>query len=242
MSYRTLSELESDVRDQFDLVGLTTRYPQALIFRLLNEGIRSVRKIATEAGSSAYLAMTTATLSAGATSGRHGTLAVLPGGVSLDMVRDVMAQSSNGEWYRLPEIPPQYECVDGTKDTDTGEPQGWILAEYDIETSTGAETSQSRRILITPPASATFNLRIRYLPTWTDAISTTKIMADSTNLAWVVWDVGCRLAERDEDMAALQRRVAARTSEESALRARCAGEGSKARSRIAAKRAQARRW
>lgn len=241
MSYRTLTELEADIRYQFDLEGFTARHPQAQVFRLVNESVRQMRKLVTEMGSSQYLATVAGTVGPGATSGYHGSIVAVAGGASIEMVRDVQAQGNNGEWYRLPELTIANETVDGESDAQTGIPEAWILRGWDVETS-GSASAQSRQVMVIPPSNSTYNLRLVVLKTWTDAISTDRIMADSMNLEWVKWHVGVKLAERDEDAAALQRRGAALVKIEEDMRTRCAKEGSPVRSRIAFKRRGVRQW
>jgi hypothetical protein len=201
-----------------------------------------MRKMVTEFGSTAYLATASATVSAGATSGRHGTLVSLSGGAVIDMVTDVMIQTSNGEWVHLQELPPQYECAEGTKDTDVAMPTAWILVEYDREISAGVDTTQSRQILVVPPSDATYNLRVKYLPAWADAAASNRVMIDSGNMDWVVYDVGRKIATRDEQYEAVQFRALECARLEDAMKKRIAKEGAPVRSRIALRKAKVGTW
>lgn len=242
MSYRTLTELEADIRYQFDLEGFTPRHPQAQVFRLINESYRSMRKIVTEMGSSQYLVTVAGTVGPGSTSGYHGAIVAITGGASIDSVREVQAQGSSGEWCRLPELAIANETIDGERDTQTGAPEAWILRGWDAESVTVTPTSQSRQVLVIPPPNAVYNLRLVVLKVWADAIATDLILADSTNLEWVKWKVGVKIAERDDDAPALQRRREELSKLEAEMATRCSREGSPVRSRIAAKRRGARKW
>lgn len=239
--YRTLADFEADLRYQFDIEGFTDRHPVAQVQRLINESVRAMRRLVTEAGSSQYLKRWETTAGPGTTTGYHGFIPSAPGSLFLDSVIDVAAQSSAGEWYRLPELTLQSENVDGNRDTDTRPPAGWILVSYDSELSPSS-SGASRQVMIVPPLNGTYNLRITYLPVWTDATGTDHLTIEAGNLEWVKWHVGIKLAERDEDIAALQRRREELAKLQSEMLMRATREGASARSRISARRRSARSW
>jgi hypothetical protein len=243
MGYRTLTELESDIRYQFDLDGFEQRHTQAQIFRLVNESIREMRKLVTERGSSQYLATVAATAGPSASSGYSGSLVTFYGGADprVEMVRRVMAQGPSGGWYQLDQIPLQYLAADGTRDDITGKPTGWVLLGWNVEKIQSSPSSQYRQVLIVPPLNSTYNLRVIYLPGWTDAISTDRVMDDNGNLEWVKWRVGCKVAERD-NLPELASRQQTLMRLEQQMLDRATREGSPVRSRIAVKRMVARRW
>lgn len=64
----TLAQLRTDIRNQGDVAGLTTRHPDALIDRRINQSIQRFRERISLEGCQHYLTNTTGLFTAGATS------------------------------------------------------------------------------------------------------------------------------------------------------------------------------
>src|SRR5512137_181258 len=126
MSYRTLAELESDIRFRYDIEGFTTRHPQTNIIRLLNDAYRALRDRLTSDGSLLFVSSTEGVETVtGRTAGCPGTLlsvTVFPSFIVVFEVHCLIGSS----WVPL----AHRHLMDALTDTDnstTGTPRGWTL-------------------------------------------------------------------------------------------------------------------
>lgn len=205
MSYRTLAEVEAEIRYRFDLEGFTSRHPQVNIFRLINDVYRDLRDRLTSEGSMLFVTSTEATQSTtGRTSGYPGTLLTAATFPSFQIVHEVHCLLGSS-WFPL----AHRHLMDALTDSDNstaGTPQGWCLVGLDAEA--GASTGQQQQILILPALDTSRTFRVLGLKSWTYlATSTDRIYTDMGLDGYIMAAVGVIMAQRDDDVALYQARV-----------------------------------
>lgn len=206
MSYRTMAELESDLRFKYDVEGFTSRHPQANLFRLINDAYRDLRDRLTSDGSLLFVTMQEApSLTTGKTLGYPGTL--LSGAMfdGFSIVLEVHAKIGSS-W-----IPLRHshlaDALTDTDDSTTGQPMAWCLAGLSREASS-TDGYQGQRILITPPINSVYYFRIVGVLSWVDLDTVgDRLMTDMGLHEFVLASVGVALAQRDDDVALYQARI-----------------------------------
>lgn len=181
----TLAVIRRDVQNQADTAGLTTRHPDALIDRLINQSIQRFRERITIEGAQHYLTNTTGLFTAGATSPFPFFVmdlsAAAPAIVRIHHVTIDVA----GRHKTLVHVPfREYTKWSGAD--VTGEPIAW--ANY-----------QTTGLAIMPAPDQAYAWNVWYLPVLDDLEDDT----DEFNgvAGWedfIVWDVVCRLIVRDQ--------------------------------------------
>lgn len=196
MSYRTLAELESDIRYRYDIESMTDRHPQANIFRLINDAMRSLRDRLTSSGSTLFLTTTEASqTTTGATSGYPGTLLSSTFG-SWAFVREVHVKI--GTTYASLMHREFTDALTRFDGVSTGVPESWSMAG--ISNVGSPLTGQTANILITPALDVARIFRIIGVASWLDlSTGTDRIATDLGFHEYIVAAVGCDLALRDDD-------------------------------------------
>lgn len=208
MSYRTLAEVETEIRFRFDLEGFTSRHPQTNVFRLINDVYRDLRDRLTSEGSTLFISSTEATQSTtGRTSGYPGTLLTAATFPSFSIVHEVHCLIGSS-WVPL----AHRSLADALTETDnssTGVPMAWCLAGVNAES--GSSTGQQLQLLITPALDVARTFRVLGLKSWTYLTQTTdRIYTDLGLDGYIMAAVGVILVARDDDVELYQARVAER--------------------------------
>jgi hypothetical protein len=198
MSYRTLADIEADIRFRFDVETFTVRHPQATIFRLINDAYRSFRDRLTSGGSNQFLSSVEATQSTtGRTSGYPGTLITAATLLVFSVIREVHWLLGTS-WRKL-EYVDLADALTNTDDSRTGMPMSWTTLGVTAETSSSV-TVQGQNIVIIPPLDAARTFRVIGLAAWTDlSTSTDRLLIDAGILEYLVAYVGCILCDRDKE-------------------------------------------
>jgi hypothetical protein len=207
MSYRTLAEIESDIRFKYDIEGFTSRHPQTNLFRLINDAYRDLRDRLTSDGSLLFVSSTEATQTVtGRTTGYPGTILTAATFGSFEIVHEVHCKVGSS-WIPLRHS-HLMDALTDTDDSTVGVPQAWALVGLDGETGGVTVTGQGQRILITPPLDAARSFRILGLKAWVDLDTVAdRLFSDMGLLEYVVAHVGVVLAQRDDDVALYQARL-----------------------------------
>lgn len=199
MSYRTLAELEADLRFKYDLEGFTARHPQTNVFHLLNDAYRDIRDRLTSDGVHVFVTSTEATQSTtGRTVGYPGTLLTVATFAGFQTVLDVHYLRGNS-WIPLRHA-ALMDALTYSDNSVGGDPLSWSLAGVDAET--GAGSGQSLQVLISPPLTAARTFRIVGVKSWTYlSTSTDRIYVDLGIDKYLLAAVGLVIATRDDDVA-----------------------------------------
>ncbi len=206
MSYRTLAELEADIRYRYDIEGFTSRHPQVNIIRLINDAYRTLRDRLTSDGSMLFVTSTEATQSTiGRTIGYPGTIlsTTIQSFPSFTIVHEVHCLVGSS-WVPL----AHRHLMDALTDTDnstTGVPQGWTLVGLSGESGPdqmGAlATKQEQRILILPSLDTARTFRVLGVKSWEDiTASTDHLYTDMGLWDYVMAEIGLVIAMRDDDV------------------------------------------
>jgi hypothetical protein len=207
MTFRTLTQLEADIRYRYDLESFTARHPQANVFALINAAYRTLRDRLTSEGSTLFATFTEfAQSTTGRSVGFPGTLLApsIPRG--FQTVLDVHVRLGNS-WVPLRHA-ALADALTDTDDSVTGEPRAWCLAGLDTES--GGSIAQGIQILITPPLDAARAFRVHGVLQWPDITATESMFTDFGMAEYVVAAVGVVLCDRDDDVALYQARYAER--------------------------------
>lgn len=225
MSYRTLAELEADIRYRYDVEGFTARHPQAQIFRLINDAYRSVRDRLTSDGSMLFVVPFEAEQTEiGRTSGLAGlgypgTLLNLTR-VAVQTVYDVHCKVGTN-WRKLEHV----SFADSLTEFDgeqIGEPRCWCVAGITQETGS-SKSDQAINVMVLPCLDTPRYFRILGVPLWTDTTtSTDRLMTDFGLHEYVMAAVGLDLVMRDDDVQLWDKRFAERERVYADLRKRTA--------------------
>lgn len=212
MSYRTLAELESDIRYRYDIEGFTARHPQAQIFRLINDAYRALRDRLTSDGATLFLVSLEGTqTTVGKSANYPGTVLAnsIFGNNNLSVITEVHCKVG-GYWRPL----AHHSFADALTDSDaatTGVPQAWALAGVSLESASGTSTGQALNILITPALDQVREFRVVGTLSWSDLTSATdRMMTDLGLHEYIIASVGVDLIIRDDNAALWDRRFAER--------------------------------
>ena len=214
MSYRTLTELESDVRTRYDIEGFTARHPSTQIIRWLNDAWRELRERITVDGSELFLSVTGETCTAiGPSTVGTGTFpgTILSGAgsflISSSIIRSVMMKNGSS-WVKLREA--SFDDALNWSDLSANSlPQAWCLAGVDFGHSSGSESAQVMRIMVMPPNNAARDFRVCGLSIMGgDLVAGDRIMTDFGMNEYLIKSCGVRLATRDDDVNLWQARKA----------------------------------
>jgi hypothetical protein len=203
MAYRTLAELESDIRYRFDIEGFTARHPQANLFRLINDAVRTLRERLTSDGSRLFVTTTEAAqATTGRTAGYPGT--ILDGFLLYFTIVFEVHCLIGTSWIPLVHR-HMMDALTDTDDSRTGIPQAWCLAGFTEVGHAGTgiiRPAQLEQILIFPPLDFPRTFRVIGLETWTElTASTDRIFSDFGVTEYVYASVGSAIAQRDDDVA-----------------------------------------
>jgi hypothetical protein len=180
----TLTQLQTDIQYQCDIIGATARHPSANQTRLINQAIQRFREKITNEGAQHYLVSTSSTLGTGPTSPYPFYVLDLSA-VSPSLVRTYGIDIKIGSETRsLLHVPFQDRDQYGGG-LVRGVPVAW--AHY-----------QTAKVAILPPAGSAYTYVAWYLPVFTD-LSAGGDTFDGV-AGWedfIVWDVVCRIIARD---------------------------------------------
>lgn len=199
MESRTGTRLIADVRFRADAQSLTDRHPDADILALINSSIRSLRGIVTSRGFPYFLQATSpATLAATQVSGEQYSSVPWPTTALQVHGIDVESSEGAGDWRPLRPITwVQRRDRPGLYPTTTGIPEEFAVLS--LPRGSGASTTAGSIALF--PAGSSGRYKIWYLDDFTDLTASDVFLGLPDWHEWVVNDVVCVLAQRDDDQA-----------------------------------------
>lgn len=200
MEQRTLAQLRSDIRFRSDTESLTARHPDAQLTRLINQSIRSIRVLLTDAGGR-FFVTDTGTLSLEGTAVSGESYSSIPWPDSAVSIVGIDVQTTNVSpvlWQSC--RPVSFAQRRNRQSTiypaNVNTPVEWTI----LSIPQGSGSSVTAGSIALFPAASSGNYKIWYLADWVDLASDTDLFVAPPECAnWVVEDVVCSLAERDDD-------------------------------------------
>lgn len=204
MSYRTLVDLDADIRYRYDLLGFESRHPQANVYALINDAYRTLRDRLTSDGSLVFISSTEGSqTTTGRTSGYPGTLLSSQIFGTFTIVHEVHVQVGVS-WVPLAHR-SLADALTHTDNSTTGCPNAWALAGVSAES--GAYDRQGLQVLIIPSLDQVRTFRVLGLKSWTDLTShTDRILTDMGFHEFIMAYVGLAIANRDDDVQLYEKR------------------------------------
>jgi hypothetical protein len=214
MEQRTLAQLRADLRYSSDTESLTDRHPDIQLNRLLNQSIRSLRILLTEAGGRLFV-QDTGVLSLVGTALANESYSVVPWPPTAVSILGIDVQTTNVSpvlWQSC--RPVTFSQRRNRQSTifpaNVNTPIEWTT----LSVPTGSGSSVVAGSIALFPAASSGNYKIFFLPDFIDLSADTDLfIATPDAMAWVVEDCVLRLSERDDDQRQTAQLAAARKQE-----------------------------
>jgi hypothetical protein len=200
MTTRTVGELTDDLRKRADARGMEVRHPDADLYQLLTQSLRSVRSMVTRSGGDFFLE--------GTAPAALPTSPPTPTETFLEVAWPLTAVSIHGldvllgqNWYPLDPVSflsrRDYQCVTGAP------PRAFVTRTIPKETPGASLTAGV--IQIYPLNTQGYSYRIWYLPELPTLSNPAHVVQgfDGDWIEWALWDSTIKICAEDDDVQAV---------------------------------------